>query len=198
MAKNDNLTDYLIDLADGIRAKKGTTDPINPQDFRKEIESISGGGNGGSTSEGDWEYYEMSTFLPQTDAGLGEMAVYFMLWGVRAELKKLVGYYNSKKWWFTVRGSYLDFETLLDSGQDDYDGPTYIAIDLSQRIKSTRSGALIDLSYREILYADSTHPQWRIIEICRQQMPLITAMLNATKISKEEWERDDYTGVILE
>lgn len=47
MAKNDNLTDYLTDLADGIRAKKGTTDPINPQDFRKEIESISGGGNGG-------------------------------------------------------------------------------------------------------------------------------------------------------
>lgn len=44
MAKNDNLTDYLTDLADGIRAKKGTTDPINPQDFRKEIESISGGG----------------------------------------------------------------------------------------------------------------------------------------------------------
>ena len=37
MAKNDNLTDYLTDLADGIRAKKGTTDPINPQDFRKEI-----------------------------------------------------------------------------------------------------------------------------------------------------------------
>ena len=45
MAKNDNLTDYLIDLADGIRAKKGTTEPINPQDFRKEIESISGGGS---------------------------------------------------------------------------------------------------------------------------------------------------------
>lgn len=44
MAKNDNLTDYLVDLADGIRAKKGTTDPINPQDFRKEIESISASG----------------------------------------------------------------------------------------------------------------------------------------------------------
>lgn len=44
MAKNDNLTDYLTDLAEGIRAKKGTTEPINPQDFRKEIESISGGG----------------------------------------------------------------------------------------------------------------------------------------------------------
>ena len=47
MAKTDNLTDYLTDLADGIRAKKGTTEPINPQDFRKEIESISGGGESG-------------------------------------------------------------------------------------------------------------------------------------------------------
>ena len=54
MAKTDNLTDYLTDLADGIRAKKGTTDPINPQDFRKEIESISGGG--GESGEG-YKYY---------------------------------------------------------------------------------------------------------------------------------------------
>ena len=52
MAKTDNLTDFMVDLADGIRAKKGTTEPINPQDFRKEIESISGGGeSGGSTIE---------------------------------------------------------------------------------------------------------------------------------------------------
>lgn len=56
MAKNDNLTDYLVDLADGIRAKKGTTDPINPQDFRKEIESISGGGNGGG-GDSNYTYY---------------------------------------------------------------------------------------------------------------------------------------------
>ena len=59
MAKTDNLTDYLTDLADGIRAKKGTTDPINPQDFRKEIESISGGGNGGSAEDdADWLFFE--------------------------------------------------------------------------------------------------------------------------------------------
>ena len=40
MAKNDNLNDFLKDLADGIRAKKGTTSPINAQNFRSEIESI--------------------------------------------------------------------------------------------------------------------------------------------------------------
>ena len=59
MAKTDNLTDFMVDLADGIRAKKGTTEPINPQDFRKEIESISGGGGSGEV-EGDWEYYDTS------------------------------------------------------------------------------------------------------------------------------------------
>ena len=40
MAKNDNLRDYLSDIADAIRAKKGTTDTINAQDFSEEIASI--------------------------------------------------------------------------------------------------------------------------------------------------------------
>lgn len=44
MAKTDNLTDFLTDVADAIRAKKGTTEPINPQDFSAEIESIESGG----------------------------------------------------------------------------------------------------------------------------------------------------------
>ena len=43
MAKNDNLTDFLTDVADAIRAKKGITDKINPQDFSSEIASIQGG-----------------------------------------------------------------------------------------------------------------------------------------------------------
>ena len=45
MAKNDNLTDFLTDVADAIREKKGTTDKINPQDFSSEIASIQGGGD---------------------------------------------------------------------------------------------------------------------------------------------------------
>lgn len=43
MAKSNNLTDFLTDVADAIREKKGTTDPINPQDFSAEIASISSG-----------------------------------------------------------------------------------------------------------------------------------------------------------
>lgn len=46
MAKNNNLGDFLIDLANGIRAKKGYTaeQKIDPQDFRNEIESIATSG----------------------------------------------------------------------------------------------------------------------------------------------------------
>ena len=44
MAKNNNLTDFLTDVADAIRAKKGTTEKINPQNFSSEIASIETGG----------------------------------------------------------------------------------------------------------------------------------------------------------
>ena len=37
MAKTDNLHDFLKDLADTIRTKKGTSAPINPQNFSDEI-----------------------------------------------------------------------------------------------------------------------------------------------------------------
>ena len=43
MSKADNLKDFLTDVADAIRLKKGSTDLINPQDFSSEIASLSGG-----------------------------------------------------------------------------------------------------------------------------------------------------------
>lgn len=45
MAKNDNLTDFLTNVADAIRTKKGITRKINPQDFAWEISSIYTGGS---------------------------------------------------------------------------------------------------------------------------------------------------------
>lgn len=46
MAKNDNLSDFMTDIADAIRAKKNTSEPINAQDFSAEIASIKTGGDG--------------------------------------------------------------------------------------------------------------------------------------------------------
>lgn len=40
MSKQDNLTDFLTDVADAIREKKGTTEKINPQNFSDEIRSL--------------------------------------------------------------------------------------------------------------------------------------------------------------
>lgn len=40
MAKDNNLGDFLTDIANAIRAKKGTSESINAQDFADEIASI--------------------------------------------------------------------------------------------------------------------------------------------------------------
>lgn len=44
MAKTDNLGDFLKDVADSIRTKTGTTEPINAQDFSTKILQIPSGG----------------------------------------------------------------------------------------------------------------------------------------------------------
>ena len=41
MDKTDNLHEYLTDIADAIREVKGTTEPINAQDFSDEIRGMS-------------------------------------------------------------------------------------------------------------------------------------------------------------
>ena len=45
MAKNNNLQDFLTDVANSIRTKTGTTELINAQDFSDKILNISSGGN---------------------------------------------------------------------------------------------------------------------------------------------------------
>ena len=47
MAKDNNLHDFLQDVANAIKEKKGTTDPINAQDFSEEIRNLPSGGGGG-------------------------------------------------------------------------------------------------------------------------------------------------------
>ena len=74
MAKNDNLTDFLADVANAIREKKGTTDLINPQDFSAEIASIETGG--GDTPTPDMPVIgDGKTYLYIKIAGNGRMVV---------------------------------------------------------------------------------------------------------------------------
>ena len=49
MAKNDNLTDFLTNVADAIRYKKNTSEKINPQDFFTQIVTI--GSEGGDSGD---------------------------------------------------------------------------------------------------------------------------------------------------
>lgn len=42
MAKTNNLTDFLTDVANAIREKEGSSEAINPQDFVGKIRSIAG------------------------------------------------------------------------------------------------------------------------------------------------------------
>ncbi len=48
MAKNNNLTDFLTDVANAIREKEGTTAAINPQTFSARILALQTGGGGGA------------------------------------------------------------------------------------------------------------------------------------------------------
>lgn len=46
MARTDNLTNFLTDVANAIRNKKGTSELIQASNFDTEIESIQSGGSG--------------------------------------------------------------------------------------------------------------------------------------------------------
>lgn len=46
MATADKLKKYVTDIADAIRAKEGSTEKINPQDFADRINALSIGGDG--------------------------------------------------------------------------------------------------------------------------------------------------------
>ena len=52
MAKNNNLTDFLTDVANAIREKDGSTGTINPQNFSDKIKAIQ---TGVDTSDGNIE-----------------------------------------------------------------------------------------------------------------------------------------------
>ncbi len=69
MSKTDNLTDFLTDVANAIRGKKGTTAPINPQNFSDEIASIQ---SGSGTDRLQWKCDNVKTLEYEFRNYLGE------------------------------------------------------------------------------------------------------------------------------
>lgn len=74
MAKTDNLDDFLKDIADAIREKKGTKEPINAQNFTSEIASISTGGSSDMPVIGDGKTY---LYIKIAEKGRMDVPLYF-------------------------------------------------------------------------------------------------------------------------
>ena len=89
MSKTDNLKDFLTDVADAIRSKKGSTELINPQDFSTEIASLSGSGG--------LEIVEMT----ETTATIEPNKVY--VWGMVASLDITLGGSTDENDFFAFR-----------------------------------------------------------------------------------------------
>jgi hypothetical protein len=61
MATADKLKKYVTAIADAIRAKEGSTEKINPQDFVQRIENLQvGGGTDGGSVRSSWRYFDVS------------------------------------------------------------------------------------------------------------------------------------------
>lgn len=63
MARIDNLNNFLTDVADSIRKKKGIAELIPASEFDTEIDSISGGGGGEWQPHPDW--WDIETILKE-------------------------------------------------------------------------------------------------------------------------------------
>ena len=87
MSKQNNLTDFLTDVANAIRTKKGTTGLINPQNFSAEIASLSGG----------LEIVEMA----ETTATIEPNKVY--VWGMVESLNITLGTSTNESDFFAFR-----------------------------------------------------------------------------------------------
>lgn len=187
------LNEVMKDTADAIREKTGKSEKIAPVNFATEIKGITSGGG----ESGDWEYYKFDLSVLGEIASEAEIAVAFM--GVRMDMKRLVGDWITKEWRKTIRGSAYDF-VILEGGGDSYTGAIpQVALDLSQKANLYRyDGRSEGYTFRELLYADDTHPLFELLQSIRTMHPVYMLFSKLEKITKEEWERDDYTGVILE
>lgn len=132
MAKSDNLIDFLKDIADAIREKKGTSDPINAQDFADEIKN---GGNSGGGTASTMEYWDVSNIASTAKNTICKRSVY-----VKG---------TSENGLSGAGMTYADFDGITN--EKPYTHITAVAIDLSAKIVAGMGDMIQTVSYKEYL-----------------------------------------------
>ena len=124
-------------VAGAIRAKEGSTEKINPQDFPQRIENLK---VGGGTSESNIEYLDVS--------GLGDTNQ-----SLRNALVAVADIVKSKNEDGTFVGACLLGIQLLTGITNNATTCVAVAVDLSRHIKgkSIEAGGALDMSIAEIL-----------------------------------------------
>lgn len=151
MAKTDNLTDLLTDVADAIRAKKGTTDKINPQDFADEIASIEGGGGGDSMMPS-----QRVSYIRRTNTGYIDTGVEGANSKLRIKVRYSMRIFPSSYWMFI--GAYKDENT--NSTRILFNGKQYVLASLNSKAASSisisRSPQTTGIIYTDEIYPSGT------------------------------------------
>lgn len=153
MAAADKLKKYVTAIANAIRAKEGSTELINPQDFAERIENLQ---VGGGTSESNIEYLDVS--------GLGDTNQ-----GLRNALVAVADIVKSKNEDGTFVGACLLGIQLLTGVANNATTCVAVAVDLSRHIKgeSNEAGGAFDMSIAEILIMAASVTQEQLDSIPR-------------------------------
>ena len=128
MAKTDNLTDLLTDVADAIREKKGTNEKINPQNFSEEIRSIEGGGGIAPCEWNDVNFYDYEGTI-----------LYSYTWDEFVEKNEMPPLPTHHKGLVCQGWNYTLEEVLEQGGRCDV-GAIYDTVDGAARIKIAQGG----------------------------------------------------------
>lgn len=142
----NNLKDHLKEVADAIRAKKGTTDLINPQDFATEISAISGGGSGesGGSGEGGGSNIE---YLDVSGVQEGQLRNFLVAFASTLNIEITEGGLAGAKMTGVTWG-YLDL--MLDSAVNP-NWAKAISIDFTTNIIQEQGGQQMAMTIREIM-----------------------------------------------
>lgn len=148
MGKDNNLHDFLSDVANAIREKKGTTEPINAQDFASEIASIETGGGSGEAG-----ISRRVTYLRRTNEGYINTGVS----GANNNLKIKIRY--------SLRVFPTGYWNVIYAYQNESTNATRILLNKNTyvigNINSVASGGSVSITrtgYTGVIYTDVLEP----------------------------------------